>query len=94
MGVRSSKLWNHRRHQIGSIPEIYDIDAKMDSTREDALQKLSHDNHNVSFVGKKSRMLQVLLADRLKLTIHHESRELPFFACPREEWPKTRTSKT
>lgn len=54
---------------------IYKIDAKMDGSDVDALQKLSpHDQ-----VLARQHMLQVLLADRFKLAFHHETKEVPVY---------------
>ena len=68
-------------HQISGAPswlnsEGYDIEAKMDSSTADELRKLSDDERR----DQRQRMLQALLADRFKLTIHHESKELPVYA--------------
>jgi uncharacterized protein (TIGR03435 family) len=54
----------------------YDIEAKMDSSTADELRKLSEDERRV----ERQHMLQALLADRFKLTIHRESKELPVYA--------------
>jgi bla regulator protein BlaR1 len=54
----------------------YDMEAKMDSATADALHKLSEDQAKL----ERQRMLQALLADRFKLTIHRETRELPILA--------------
>lgn len=56
--------------------EHYDIEAKMDPAVADAFQKLSPDERK----PKRLLMLQALLIDRLKLTIHHETRELPVYS--------------
>jgi len=68
-------------HQISGAPswldsERYDIEAKMDSSTADELRKMSEDERRVA----RQHMLQALLADRLKLTIHRESKELPIYA--------------
>jgi uncharacterized protein (TIGR03435 family) len=55
--------------------ERYVIDAKMDAATADALQKLSREDRDLA----RQQMLQVLLADRLRLTIHREIRELPVY---------------
>ena len=70
-----------KEHQISGAPgwlnsERYDVEAKMDSSVADELRKLNRDQRKV----KKQRMLQALLADRLKLTLHRESKELPVYA--------------
>lgn len=54
----------------------YDIEAKMDSATADALHKLSEDQRRL----ERQRMLQALLADRFKLAIHRETKELPVYA--------------
>src|SRR5580704_5228468 len=56
--------------------ERFSIDARMDDAAMDALQKLSAGDRNLA----RQRMLQALLADRFKLAVHHETRELPVFA--------------
>jgi uncharacterized protein (TIGR03435 family) len=55
--------------------ERYVIDAKMDSETADALQKLSREAQGLV----RQQMLQTVLADRLKLTIHRETRDLPVY---------------
>jgi bla regulator protein blaR1 len=54
----------------------YDIEAKMDGATAQALGKLDRDQRRV--VAEK--MLQALLADRFKLVIHRETKELPVYA--------------
>jgi uncharacterized protein (TIGR03435 family) len=51
--------------------EKYDVEAKMASAAADALQKLSRDERALA----RERMLQELLADRLKLTTHRATKE-------------------
>jgi uncharacterized protein (TIGR03435 family) len=68
-------------YQILAAPEWlgsehYDIEAKMDPAVTDAFQKLSPDERK----AKRVLMLQALLIDRLKLTTHHETKELPVFS--------------
>jgi bla regulator protein blaR1 len=68
-------------HQISGGPswlnsEHYDLEAKMDSVTADALHKLSEEQRTL----ERQRMLQALLTDRFKLTIHRETRELPIYA--------------
>src|SRR2546430_13669308 len=55
--------------------ERYDIEARMDSAVADGLRKLSEDQRNV----ERRRMLQALLADRFKLTLHRETKQLGGF---------------
>jgi uncharacterized protein (TIGR03435 family) len=52
--------------------EKYDIEARMDTAVTDWLRKVSEDERNV----EKRRMLQALLADRFKLTLHREIKPL------------------
>lgn len=68
-------------NQISGAPnwvntERYDIEAKMDSATAEELHKLSEDERLI----ERQRMLQALLAERFKLTIHRESKELPIYA--------------
>ena len=52
--------------------ESYDVTAKMNSSVADALKRLTPDERALA----QERMLQALLADRLKLTVHRETKEL------------------
>lgn len=66
--------------QISGIPgwtdsERYNIEAKMDDSSTDALRKLSPDEQ----AAQARLMLQSMLADRFKLTLHHEAKELPIY---------------
>ena len=68
------------RFQVQGAPSWYDsaayeIDAKMDGPKVDALQKLSPNDRILA----RERMLQALLADRFKLTFHHETKEVPVY---------------
>ena len=68
-------------HQISGAPdwlqsERYDIEAKMDSAIADELRKIDSDDQRRA---ARQHMLQALLADRFKLTIHRESKELPIY---------------
>jgi uncharacterized protein (TIGR03435 family) len=49
----------------------FDVEAKVDEGDVPAFQKLERE--------QRSLMLQALLADRLKLKVHHESEKLPVF---------------
>jgi len=67
--------------QIAAAPhwlnsERYDVDAKIDGSLADELQKLTFDQRML----EDQRMLQALLADRCKLTLHRETKELPLYA--------------
>ena len=66
--------------QIFGVPnwvnsEKYDIEARMDSSVADGLSKVSEDQRRV----EKRRMLQALLADRFKLTLHRETKQLGMY---------------
>lgn len=68
-------------HQISGAPdwlnsEKYDIEAKMDSSTADELRKFTKDQTKI----ERLRMLQSILSDRLKLTVHRETKELPIYA--------------
>ena len=56
--------------------ERYDIEAKLDKSTADEMGKLSEDQRDVAM----QRMLQALLADRFKLTLQRENKELPVYA--------------
>ena len=56
--------------------ENYDVEAKMEKSVADNLQKLDQDQR----IEARRHMLQALLADRFKLTIHRETKELPIYA--------------
>jgi bla regulator protein blaR1 len=66
--------------QISGAPNYvtadkYDIEAKMDGSAADAIRKLSPDQRELEM----QRMLQTLLADRFKLTLHRETKDLPVY---------------
>jgi uncharacterized protein (TIGR03435 family) len=68
----------------------YDIEAKVGSSIVDELQKLTPAQLRI----ERQRMLQVLLADRFKLTVHHETKELPVYALViAKNGPKLQESK-
>lgn len=56
--------------------ERYDVNAKMDPSVADQLRKLDPEEGRTA----RQKMLQSLLADRLKLVIHRDSKELPIYA--------------
>lgn len=67
-------------YQITGAPswltsERYDIEAKMDIATADELRRLSEDHR----IAATQHMLQVLLADRFKLKVHQETKELPIY---------------
>jgi uncharacterized protein (TIGR03435 family) len=55
--------------------ERYDVDAKIDRPVADALWKLKQEPRTL----QSQRMLQALLAERFKLTVHRDSKELPVY---------------
>lgn len=55
--------------------EKYDVDATMDSSVADALKMLSQDQRMLA----QQQMLQALLADRCKLAIHRETKNLAIY---------------
>jgi uncharacterized protein (TIGR03435 family) len=56
--------------------EQYDVQAKIDPSDIETLAKLPFADAN----KVRQRMLQALLADRFKLVVHRETRELPVYA--------------
>jgi len=56
--------------------ERFDIEAKVDSSVGSEFRKLSFDKRTL----QEQHMLQALLADRFRLSLHRETRELPVFA--------------
>ena len=54
----------------------FDIQAKADNSVDAELKKLSPEQAELV----KAHMLQELLADRFKLTVHHETRQLPVYS--------------
>src|SRR6266566_960851 len=55
--------------------EKYDVEAKLGNSAVNELGKLSPDQRNL----ESQTMLQALLADRFKLTLHHETKEAPAY---------------
>jgi uncharacterized protein (TIGR03435 family) len=51
----------------------FEIDAKMEASVADALKKMNNDDRT----QMRQKMLQGLLADRFKLTIHRDTKDLP-----------------
>jgi uncharacterized protein (TIGR03435 family) len=56
--------------------DLYDIEAKPDNVTTEQLLKLGWKER----WSVEQRMQQALLADRLKLKVHYETREMPIFA--------------
>lgn len=70
--------------------ESYNIEAKMGSSVADEMRKMSEDQRK----PERQRMLQALLADRFKLTLHRETRDLPAYALViAKNGPKLRKAK-
>ena len=68
-------------NQISGAPnwvnsDRYDIEAKMDGATADEVRKLSGEQNQ----STREHMLQALLVDRFKLTLHRETRELPLYS--------------
>jgi uncharacterized protein (TIGR03435 family) len=53
----------------------FDVEAKMDAETVEAQKKLSKDDRN----EQQRLMMQAMLADRFKLKVHHETRELSMY---------------
>jgi len=53
--------------------EKYDLDAKINATAIERLSKLSQEEAGI----ERGRMVQALLAERFKLQLHRESRQIP-----------------
>jgi uncharacterized protein (TIGR03435 family) len=56
--------------------ERFDIDAKVEDSMAEQLKSLSHDQQE----ARKNLMVQRLLAERFKLQLTHETKELPVYA--------------
>jgi len=74
-------LWGGGEEMVVGGPKWLDTDryyitAKMDSATADRLKKLTPDDRQMV----QERMVQALLADRLKLVIHREARVFPIYA--------------
>ncbi len=69
-------------NQISGAPSwvssafAYEVDARMDEVTADALKELSPDVRKVA----RRQMLQTLLAERFKMVIHRETKELPVYS--------------
>ncbi|MGD0444647.1 MAG: TIGR03435 family protein [Edaphobacter sp.] len=54
----------------------FDIEAKIDEDTVAALKKLSNDESNT----QRRLLMQGMLADRFKLKVHHETKEMPIYS--------------
>jgi uncharacterized protein (TIGR03435 family) len=54
----------------------YDVQASPGSALEEQMQKMKSEENTLV----KRQMLQALLTDRFKLTLHHDTKELPIYA--------------
>jgi len=54
----------------------YEIQARIDSVTSDKLKKLDDDQRKIA----QQHMLQALLADRFKLAVHREAKEMPIYS--------------
>lgn len=75
-----SVAYGVERFQISGGPswlpsERFDIEAKLDASTADALEKLSHDRR----VLAQQQMLQSLLANRFQLMAHRETKDLTIY---------------
>jgi bla regulator protein BlaR1 len=73
-------VYRVQESQIVGPPDLlnsdkYDIEARMGKSVADDLRKLDP----MQSLPERERMLQALLADRFKLTLHHETKELPVY---------------
>ena len=82
-------------NQISGAPnwlnsEKYDIEARMEKSVADEVHKLSPDQRTL----EQQRMLQALLADCFKLSLHRESKDLPeYMLVIAKNGPKLQESK-
>jgi uncharacterized protein (TIGR03435 family) len=72
-GIRHSEQLSGGPSWVDS--DGYDVDAKMDESVADELQKLSRDERNAI----RQKMLQELLATRFNVKVHQESRDFPVY---------------
>jgi uncharacterized protein (TIGR03435 family) len=82
-------------YQISGAPdwvskEVYDIDAKFDSSTADELQKLSPNDRILA----RQQMLQSLLTERFNLTIHRDDKEVQvYYLIAAKNGPKLQEAK-
>ncbi len=89
------RVYDVQAEQISGGPswlssEKFDVEAKMNKSAADELGKLTPEQRK----PERNRMLRELLADRFKLTLHDETKELPVYALViRENGPKIQQAK-
>jgi bla regulator protein BlaR1 len=74
-------VYRVQESQISGAPnwlnsDRYDIEARMEKSVAEELRKLDP----MQSLPARQRMLQALLADRFKLTLHRETKDLPVYA--------------
>jgi uncharacterized protein (TIGR03435 family) len=74
-GIRHAEQLSGGPGWVYSEKDKYDLEAKMDKSVADELQKLSRDERTAI----RQQMLQEVLATRFNLKVHHENRELPVY---------------
>ena len=88
-------VYRVQESQISGAPdwitsEKYDVEAKMDQSVAAELHKLDP----LQSLPQRQQMLQALLADRFKLALHRETKELPVYALViAENGPKLQEAK-
>lgn len=73
-GVQDDQITSAGPNWVNS--QRYDVEAKMDRSVADQLQKLGSAERSLETL----RMLQALLADRFRLTFHTETEQIPVYA--------------
>jgi len=82
-------------NQISDAPtwvnsESYNIEARLDNSVADEMRKMGEEQRKV----ERQHMLQALLADRFRLTVHRETKDLPVYALViAKNGPKLRKAK-
>ncbi len=70
------KSWDQISALSGPLSSArFDIEAKMDQDTASALKKLPKEEE----IAQRRLMMQTMLADRFKLKVHHESKQVPIY---------------
>jgi uncharacterized protein (TIGR03435 family) len=83
-------------NQISDAPtwvnsESYNIEARLENSVADEIRKMGEEQRKV----ERQHMLQALLADRFRLTVHRETKDLPVYALVvAKNGPKLRKAKS